>query len=173
MLDTWNAIRTRRSIRKYTDEPVAPEKMELLLRAAMQAPSAADCRPWQFVAVDDPSILRALEPRMGGCEMLREAAAAILICAEPDREQFPGFWPQDCSCAAHNIQLMAHALGLGAVWIGLYPLAERMDPVRETFGVPSAAVPFAMISLGAPNEFLPPEDRYEASKVHRNQWNHE
>lgn len=169
-MDTQTALMTRRSIRRYTDRPVDEQAIDALLRAAMQAPSAVDCRPWQFVQIDNKALLESLGGQLEGCDMLKSATAGMLICAEPAREIAPGFWPQDCSCAAHNIQLMAHAMGIGAVWVGLYPMEERMAPVREACGIPEEAVPFALIALGYPDEDPGPEDRYDPERIHRNRW---
>ncbi len=169
-MDILEAIDTRRSIRKYTDMPVSEEVVIKLLRAGMQAPSAADARPWHFVVVDDRKLLRLLASRMPGCEMLEEAVLGLLVCADPALEKIPGFWAQDCAVATEHILLAAHALGLGGCWIGLYPVEERTKVVSVEINIPEGIIPFALCSLGVPNESLPPEDRYEESKLHKNRW---
>ncbi len=169
-MDTLEAIATRRSIRKYTSEAVPPENVSRLLDALFVAPSAMDARPWHFVLVDDRATLRALGRGMPHCEMLLEAPLGILICGDPSLERAPGFWPQDCSAAAQNLLLAAHALGLGAVWVGLYPMEERVETVRRALGVPAPVIPFALIAIGQPAERLPPENRRDPKKLHRNRW---
>ncbi|RKX33270.1 MAG: nitroreductase family protein [Verrucomicrobia bacterium] len=169
-MDTLEAIFTRRSIRKYTTEPVGEDVVHLLLRAAMVAPSAADQRPWHFVVVRDRGKLQAMGRRMEGCEMLDTAALGILVCGDESLEKVKGFWVQDCSACAMTILLAAHAKGLGAVWVAVYPLEERMRVVREELGIPANIIPFALVSMGHPDEHLPGEDRFDASRVHREQW---
>ncbi len=164
------AIATRRSIRKYREEPVSRQMIEQLLDALFAAPSAMDARPWQFVIIEDRGSLRALGREMAHCEMLSEAPLGVLICAEPVRERAPGFWPQDCAAAAENFLLAAHALGLGAVWIGLYPLEERVGVVRRVLRIPDPIVPFSLMAVGHPAERLPPENRFDPAKLHHNQW---
>lgn len=170
-MDTLEAIRTRRSIRTYTREPVSPATVESLLRAAMSAPSAMDQRPWQFVVVTDRAKLDRLTAILPGGQMLKQAPLAILFCADPAREtKLPGYWMQDCSAATQNLLLAAHAQGLGAVWIGVYPAEGQVRGVRERLGIPETVVPFSIVSLGHPAEQLPPEDRFDRTRVHANGW---
>ncbi len=168
-METIKAIMTRRSIRSWTTEPVAETERKTILEAAMNAPSAADARPWHFVAVDDPGTI-AKFTGMGGTEMLAEATWLVVVCGDPSKETYPGFWPQDCSCAAQNMQLAAHDIGIGCVWIAVHPLEERVRLCREVLGAPDAVVPFALLAMGVPNEVVPPDYRYDASRVHLNKW---
>lgn len=168
-METIQAIMTRRSIRSWTTEPVTEQEREILLKAAMNAPSAADARPWQFVIVDDDETIRRFAG-MGGTEMLAETPLLILVCGEPEKEIYPGFWPQDCSCAMHNMQLAAHDVGLGCVWIAVHPLAEREETCRAELGIPENVVPFALLAVGVPNEIPPTETRYDETRIHSNGW---
>jgi nitroreductase len=170
-MDTLEAIRTRRSIRAYTRQPVSPAAVESLLRAAMSAPSAMDQRPWQFVVVTDRAKLDGLTAILPGGQMLQQAPLAIVFCGDPTREtKLQGYWMQDCSAATENLLLAAHAQGLGAVWIGVYPAEGQVRGVRERLGIPAAVVPFSIVALGHPAEKLPPEDRYDRARVHANDW---
>ncbi len=170
-MDAIEALLTRRSVRRFDpDRPVSPETVDLFLRVLFQSPSAGDARPWQFVVVDRRETLRGLAAAMPKCDMLETAPLGVLICAEPAREKIPGFWPQDCAAAAENLLIAAHACGLGAVWIGLHPVADRERAVREALGVPPEIVPFALIAIGVPAETPPPEDRRDSSRVRRNSW---
>lgn len=169
-MDILEAIRTRRTIRYYKTEPVPEEVFEHLLTAAFQAPSAFDERPWHFLVIDQPERLKALADAMEHCDMLREAQAGFLICMDPGLEQVPGFAVQDCSACGQNVLLAAHALGIGACWIGLHPVEEREQAVRKNCKIPGNLIPFALISLGYPNEDLPPEDRTDKERIHRNEW---
>ncbi len=168
-MDAIEALMTRRSQREYTDDPVSGDQVGILLRALCQAPSAADARPWHVVVSRDREILDRLS-LLGGLEKLAQTPLVFLVCGDPSLEEYPGFWPQDCSCAAHNLQLAAHALGLGAIWYGLYPLEARVEPVRAAFGVPLPAIPFALMAVGYPAEAIPPEDRYDEDKIHEGRW---
>lgn len=168
-METIKAIMTRRSIRTWTDEPVTAQEREILMKAAMNAPSAADARPWQFVTMDEPSVIKRFT-EMGGTEMLAESTFMVLVCGNAGKEIYPGFWPQDCSCAAQNIQLAAHDIGIGCVWIAIYPLEDRVGLCRRILDIPESITPFALLALGVPNEVVPPEERYDEALLHHNSW---
>ena len=168
-METLKAIMTRRSIRTWTDEPVVAEEQKIILDAAMNAPSAADARPWHFVTIDSRAVIQKFT-EMGGTEMLAESTLMVLVCGDVSKEIYPGFWPQDCSCAAQNMQLAAHDIGIGCVWIAVYPIEERVQLCREILNVPDSITPFALLAMGVPNEVLPAEDRYDGTRVHLNNW---
>ena len=168
-METIQAIMTRRSIRTWTNEPVAEQERKIILEAAMNAPSAADARPWHFVTMDDPEVINQFTG-LGGTEMLAESTFMVLVCGDVSKEVYPGFWPQDCSCAAQNMQLAAHDIGIGCVWIAIYPLDERVQACRRILGIPGSITPFALLAMGVPNEVLPPERRFEAERIHPNKW---
>lgn len=170
-METMRTIMTRRSIRAFRDTPLTEAQIRTLLEAAMNAPSAGDGRPWQFVVTTDRARLDALADEVDdGNAMFRQAQAAILICLDRSREGFPGFGPQDCSCAAQNLQLAAHDLGLGTVWIAVIDVPPRTAGCRKVLGVPPEIEPFALFPLGHPGETLEPEYRYDESRVHREGW---
>jgi nitroreductase len=157
----------RRSIRKYTDQPVEPEKLDLLLQAAMAAPSAMNCRPWEFVIVTDPEKLAQFRKRLifGN----RNALAAIVVCGNPSLSTNPAarlFWVQDCSLAGENILIAATGLGLATVWIGVHPVAEFVRVVRQIIGLPKHITPLGLIYVGYPAEEKPARTQYEARRVH-------
>lgn len=167
-MDTIKTIMTRRSIRKFKETPVTEEQIKALLEAAMNAPSAGDGRPWHFVVTTDRSKLDALADSVDeGNAMFKQAQAAVLICLDESLEGFKGFGPQDCSCAAQNLQLAAHELGLGTVWIAIINVPPRVAGCRDVLGVPETLIPFALFPLGVPGETLEPEYRYDESKVCR------
>lgn len=167
-MDTIKTIMTRRSIRKFKETPVTEEQIKALLEAAMNAPSAGDGRPWHFVVTTDRSKLDALADSVDeGNAMFKQAQAAVLICLDELLEGFKGFGPQDCSCAAQNLQLAAHELGLGTVWIAIINVPPRVAGCRDVLGVPETLIPFALFPLGVPGETLELEYRYDESKVCR------
>ena len=126
-MDVLEAIHTRRSIRKYVDQPVPEELIQKLLAAAMQAPSARNQQPWEFVVIDDRAMLSKIPEFMPNAAMAAGAPLAILVCADLDLETSPGYWMVDCAAAVEKMLLAAHGLGLGAVWCGVYPRDKRMD----------------------------------------------
>lgn len=169
-MEALEAIHGRRSIRRYTAQPVSEEMIEKMLRAAMAAPSAGNQQPWQFVVIDDRKILDAIPKFHPYSAMLREAPLAIVVCGDERQERYKGYWVQDCSAATQNLLLAAHALGLGAVWLGVYPIMDRVAKAQELLGLPSQVIPLAIVAVGHPAEKKGPEDRFQASRVHRNRW---
>jgi nitroreductase len=159
---------SRRSIRAFKDTPVTEEQLKTLLEAAMNAPSAGDGRPWHFAVTTDRATLDALADAVDeGNAMFKQAQAAVLICLDKSLEGFEGFGEQDCSCAAQNLQLAAHELGLGTVWIAVIHVPPREAGCRRVLGVPQELTPFALFPLGVPGETLEAEYRYDESRVRR------
>ncbi len=156
-------ILTRRSIRSYTDQDVEPEKLEAILEAGMAAPSGKNGQPWDFIVLTRREILDEMAERLPYAKMLREARVAIAVCA--DRTKSP-YWYVDCSAAAENILLAAHALGLGAVWTATYPYRDRMDVVKELCGLPGSYDSLCVIPVGYPAREARPKDNFDAGKIH-------
>lgn len=169
-MNTLEAIRTRRSVRVFTGEPVKREILVELVRAAMQAPSAGNQQAWQFVVVDDRQILKRIPEFHPYAQMAETAPAAILVCGDLELEQRKGYWVQDCSAATQNLLLAAHDLGLGAVWTGVYPREDRVKGARKLFGLPEHVVPLSLVFVGYPAEHPQPEDRFREERVHWNHW---
>ena len=169
-MDAMEAILSRRSIRRYTDEPVPDELVQQLLKAAMAAPSASNQQPWQFVVIDERRLFSEIMKFHPFSSMLAEAKVSILVCGDLHRESFKGYWIQDCSAATENILIAARALGLGAVWLGIYPREERAQKVQALLKLPDHIVPLGLISMGFPAETKPPSNRFDASRIHRNGW---
>lgn len=165
-----DAILSRQSIRKYLDAEVSDAKVEMLMRAAMAAPSAGNAQVWKFIVVRDPELLTAIPDIHPHARMAPAAKLAIVVCADPTLERYPGFWPQDVSAATQNILLAAHADGLGAVWCGIYPNEERMQAFRELLNIPEQIMPFSIIPMGYPDEGKALSQRYDAGRVCLNRW---
>ncbi|MEA3265779.1 MAG: nitroreductase family protein, partial [Candidatus Fermentibacteria bacterium] len=149
MLD---AIRERRSIRKYQNKPVPAEKLETLLRAAMQAPSARNTQPWEFVITEDRDILSRIPDFHPYAGMVPSAGAAILVCGNRELQGEISYILEDCSAAIQNILLEAVNQDIGAVWLGVYPREDRIQGMINLFNLPAHIVPIALISLGFPAE---------------------
>ena len=165
------SIRKRRSIRRYTDQPVSEEQLKILLEAAMATPSACDCRPWEFVVVREREQLAKLAKVHRYAAMAEHCAVAIVLCAVPARgENCPGFWPQDCGAVAQTIWLQATELGLGMVWCGIHPTEQSERRTADVIGAPDDIVPFALLCIGHPAEHPEPRDRFEPDRIHWEQW---
>ena len=161
----------RRSIRQYTDAPVSDADMEKLLHAAMQAPSAGNQQPWEFVVLRDKETMLKILAFHEYSNPLKTADCAIVVCGKQAKmEQMRPYMAQDCAAATQNILLEATHLGLGAVWMGVYPEEKRVDGVRELLSAPEDIIPFCIIALGHPAEQPAPADRYDAARVHINKW---
>jgi nitroreductase len=169
-MEALEAILTRRSIRKYKSQSVPKEVTNKLLEAAMAAPSSMNLQPWRFVVIDDRAILDRIPELHPHARMLKEAPLAVLVCADTKAQNMEGYWAQDCSAATENLLLAAHALGLGAVWLGVFPKKERMDAVAGLIGLPEDIKPVTLISIGWPAEEKPALERFDPSLVHRNRW---
>lgn len=162
-----NVIFTRRSIREYEKKPVEPEKLDRILRAGMQAPSAMNRQPWEILVVTDPKTIAAISSYSPAAGPAAKAPVVIIpLCNLQEAGEKNKFWPQDLSALTQNIMLEAVNEGLGTCWMGTYPSEERTKALAEYFGLPAHIVPFSMISLGYPaqeNKFV---DRFVADKVH-------
>ncbi len=169
-MDTLDAIMTRRSIRKYKSDPVDEKTVRTLLAAAMSAPSAQNQQCWRFVVVDDRKTLDELAVVHPYAKALKEAPLAIVVCGDLEAQKTPDFWVQDCAAATENILVAATSLGLGTVWLGCHPRADRVRGIQELLRIPEAIVPLSLIAVGRPDEKRGREDRFDEAKVHRNRW---
>ena len=171
-MQALTAIHTRRSIRRYTERPIPQELVERVLRAAMAAPSACNQQPGEFVVIDDPALIEQIWRFNAAAFALMTAPLAVVVCGNLQR-QVPlaeDFWVQDCSAAIQNLLLAAHASGLGAIWLGCYPLQHLVEMIQELVGLPETVVPLAVIGVGHPAEEKGVEDRFDATRIHRNGW---
>lgn len=160
----------RRSIRKYTDKKMPPEVLEKLLRAAMAAPTANNQQDWEFLVIDDRKLLDSVPDFHPYSQMLKQAPAAIAVCADTNQEYNAGYWVQDCAAATQNILLEAQHLGLGACWLGIYPRQQRVDGLKKLLQLPENIMPLSLIAVGYPAEEKSPVDRFDKSKIHINKW---
>ena len=165
--DLIKTIFSRRSIRKYTAEPVSDADIKTLLEAAMAAPSASNNKPWHFVVVTERETLDALADAHPYGKMLAQSPLCIAVCGDP---AISSFWVQDCSAATENLLVAVAALGLGAVWLGVHPLDRRIDFTRQILGIPETIVPLNLISIGHPAEEKEPRTQYDEARVYRGQW---
>ncbi len=170
-METLKTIHTRRSIRAFTRQPIAQEAITQILEAAMAAPSAGNQQPWEFIVINDPQILKEVPKINPYAEMAPNAPAAILVCGNLESERFAGYWVIDCSAAIQNMLLAAHALGLGAVWTGIYPMEDRIAAFRTLVGCPQQVIPHSLVVFGYPAQELAPQNRFKPERIHQNTWN--
>jgi nitroreductase len=166
------AIFERRSIRKYTEEPVSDDDLNILLKAAMAAPSAGNRQSWEFIIIRDSEVLNAMidyHPS-GGYNMLGHAPLAIVVCGDAKKEMYESLWIQDCSAATENILIAAQSLGLGAVWLGVHPMEDRIAKIKKLLGLPEKIIPLSVVSVGHPAEKKGPSKRFDKDRIHMNKW---
>jgi nitroreductase len=164
-----SVMQKRNSIRNYTNQSVEEEKIEELLKSGMQAPSAKNQQPWEFIVVDDQALLKKMSEASKGSWPLNGAPLAIITIMKPT-DKSPYYAVQDMSAATENILLEATKQGLGAVWIGCYPLVERTSLVKSVLQISDPYEPFSVIAIGYPAETREIKDRYDESRIHRNRW---
>jgi len=169
-MDTLEAIMTRRSVREYTNDPVSEEDLQDLLKAGMQAPSAKNEQPWHFIVIDDSEILHAIPEFHPYSQMLLRAPLAITVCSDRKLEAKRASWLQDCSAATENILLAAHAKGLGAVWLGIFPDSERVLGMQELLKLLKDIRPVSLVAIGHPASQPTPVNRFKEERIHRNRW---
>ena len=169
-MDAMTAIRTRRSVRSFTNEDVTDAEVKELLGAAMSAPSAGNEQPWEFVVIRDKQLLGEVGKFSKYAGYAKKAPVCVLVCGNLDYDKYDGFWVQDVSAATQNILLAAHAMGLGAVWTGAYPEKERVNGFRKLLGIPSKIVPLSLVVIGHPKKQPSPVQRFKDDRVHYDGW---
>ncbi len=163
-------VLARRSIRSFTEEPLSRDTLRLLLSAAMNAPSVDDDRPWHFIVIQDRKTRLRIRDIHPDAYMLSQAPAAILVCGSTSLQKYPGFLDQSCSAASENILIEAQQLGLGGLWLRVYPIEGKVEACRRLLDIPDDIIPFSLIVIGHPAERLEPVDKYNESRVHYDNW---
>ncbi len=162
-----NAIFTRRSVRRFTKKQVEQEKLEKILRAAMQAPSAGNQQPWEFIVVKGKENLEKLSEYNPYASSLKGANLGIIVLANKDRLKYADYYQQDLAAVTQNIQLQATELSLGSVWYGTAPEKQRMDYIIKMYNLKDNLIPFSVVAIGYPedenaNKFV---DRYDETRI--------
>ena len=166
-MELKEALLKRRSVRKFTDEPVSKEMIDELLHAAMSGPSSCNKKPWQFYVIQNEKKLEELRSASRFTKI--KGTLAMVVCGDLSKAlplKFSQYWIQDCSAATENILLCATDLGLGAVWCGIHPQEGAEDRVREILDLPKKQVPLNVIFMGHPAEEPEARDQYDESRVH-------
>lgn len=164
------AIFSRASVRSFDGRKVETEKIEALMKAAMAAPSACNQQPWEFVVVTEPETLRRLSECSPYAGCLRQAPLGIAVCMRTEGLRAPDYAQIDASAATENILLEAVHLGLGAVWLGIAPVPDRIEAVRQVLGAPETIQPFGLVACGYPDKPVVPANRYDPVRVHYERW---
>jgi nitroreductase len=169
-MDTYTAIMTRRTIRSYTQENIDDKIIEDILKAAMQAPTAHNRQPWEFIVISDKKILEEIATFHPHAQMAKSAPLAILVCGNTQLETRLAFLNQDCAAAIQNILLTIHDKGLGGVWSGIYDKEDIMQEFQKICKLPSHIIPMSIVVLGYPAEKKEKENRFNPKKIHKNHW---
>jgi nitroreductase len=169
-MELFEAIYTRRSIRRYSQKKIENNLVDKIIYAGMYAPSAVNKQPWHFIIFDSKDTRKAIVKIHRNASMLKDADKAILVCYDEKLQHDEGYGVIDCSAAVQNMLLAAHALEIGACWIGIYPRKERIEHLKKIFKLPEYIVPFALISLGYPAESKSTPDRIKLDRIRREHW---
>ncbi len=161
-----NELFTRISVRKYTDKPVEPEKIDAILKAAMQAPSAGNQQPWEFYVVTDPGLISGLAKTSPYAGCTAGAGTVIVPCYRTEGIFFPDYAEIDLAIACENLWLETSSQGLGTVMLGVAPLQDRMEAVAKVLNIPATLKPFAIFPIGYPAESRDQQDRFDAARIH-------
>lgn len=165
-------IHSRKSVRQYTSEAVSESDIQTILKAAMAAPTAVNYQPWRFVVVSERQQLDEIAEILPYAKMLRQAPVAIVVCGETTwmgGNENP-YWQQDCAAATQNLLLAVEALGLGAVWTGVYPNQDLYPKLHDYLNLPSNVQPFCCIPVGHPAGNEQPKDKWKPENIHYGKW---
>lgn len=169
-IDVLSAIRTRRSIRQFSDKKIDDELINTILEAGFCAPTAENKRPWHFIVLKNKNTLESLSSKNKKIKALAQCDCCIIVCGDKVTQGVMELLIADCSAAMQNMLLSAHGLGLGAVWCGLYGAKEGLDTLVQTLKLPPKVIPIGMIAMGYPKEIKDSYERFEKEKVHLEKW---
>ncbi len=171
--DALENIMTRTSVRAYTPDTISSGDIETMLKAAMAAPTAGNKQPWRFVVIKNRASLDSIGENFGSMKMASHAPLAILVCGDMDAtfpEDGKDYWIEDTSAAMENLLLAAHSIGLGAVWCGIYPKADRVSAFSEMFSLPENIKPMGVAVIGHPEGKQEPKDKWNPDYVRYESW---
>ncbi len=178
-----SVILSRKSVRTFSGEKLTAAQIETLLKAAMAAPTDGNVQPWEFVVLQDSTVVNALFGKGHHAQMYKDAGAVIVVCGhttvlrkpkgQPDAEEqlMPNrSWFLDCSAATENLLLAAEAMGLGAVWMSAYPIEGKMAGIQEGLRLPEDVLPLSVVPVGYPAGDEAPKDKWKPEKIHFDRW---
>jgi nitroreductase len=155
----------RRSIRKYIPDEIEDEILDHIISCGDAAACAKGIRSWHFIVIRNRELLDKVPSFHPYSKMIRQAPAAILVCADPSKEPIEGYWAQNCSAATENILIGARSKGIGSVWLGVYPNNDRIEGIKKLIKIPEGLVPFSIVVLGHPDEEKTPYTGYDPNRV--------
>ena len=163
-------ILSRKSVRSYTAQDVTPQQVEIILRAAMAAPSGMNVQPWRFVVVREQATKDKLA--IGFNKMIAKAPVVIVVCGKTTGKLGGENrnWTADCAAATENLLLAVESLGLGAVWTACYPYEDRMNPTIEALDLPKEVKPYCIVPVGYPAGKDNPKDKWKPENIHYEKW---
>ncbi|MDR1450971.1 MAG: nitroreductase family protein [Helicobacteraceae bacterium] len=159
-------IFSRYSVRKFQDKPIEPEKVKRLLEAAMQAPSAGNQQPWEFLVVTNQESKEAIARICRYAKPIVGAPLGIVTLQNAASLAYPECVQQDLGAANENILLEAVHLGLGGVWMAIMGFRDQMKGIKEYFKLPDRIEAFSTIAIGYPAENKTPQLRYDEKRAH-------
>lgn len=164
-----NPIFQRTSVRKFSNMEIDIEEVKNLIKAGMQAPSACNSQPWEFLIVTEKEDKIAVSQMSQYAKPAANADKLIITMANLDKlkkTKTEKWFCQDLSACNENILLQATAKGIGAVWLGFYPDEKRVENLRNYFKIPESIIPFSVIALGFPEEEPIPRKNFNPEKIH-------
>lgn len=169
-IDVLTAISERRSIRKFTSEPISEQHLNTILEAGLSAPTAKNKRPFHFLVVQDQASRETIAKGKGHASMVADAPCAIVILGDKEVENRPEFLGADCFAATQNILLAIHGLNLGGVWCGVGVDSPWYHLLKEHLQLPEHIDPLAVVALGHPAEEKTRPQIWEREKIHMEKW---
>lgn len=180
-MDTFELITNRRSIRRYSSQPIREEVVQKILQAGMSGPSCVNARDYAFIVTQDKAKMLEMYTACGGpAAPLKDATLAILVCGDLNRSfsMAKEYWIIDAAIAAQNMSLAAYDLGLGNVWLGVWPQDERVRNLINLFELPDNIIPHSILAMGYPEDdrdMVPlteerKREKFEADRIHREKW---
>lgn len=168
-----DCIMTRTSVRSYSDRQVDDSTINKILRAGMASPTAANQQAWHLEVITNQNLKDSISASFEYAKMVEHCSFAVVVCGDMDRlfagdKADGGFWVQDCSAMSENMLLAAHALGVGGVWCGVYPMADREEILRRILKLPANLTPLNIMSFGYPAAAATPKEKWDPAKVHYN-----
>lgn len=159
------AIKQRQSIRKYQSTPVEPEKINSLLEAAMNAPTARNTQEWKFVVITNREALNDMCSLSPYTTMMKEAPCAILVLADLEKAINIEYGLINCAAAIENLIIEAMNQGLGTCWCGIAPVEERIEKFKGYFKLADNEYPVGVVAVGYGNEKKPLINNFDPKKI--------
>ncbi len=168
-MDIAQAIKARRSIRRYTGEQLTDQQLQILLEAGFYAPTARNLQPTSFVVIRDPALLERIAQEQPNAKYCTEAGCGILVCGDQTIDA-DGYLAENAAAAIQNMMLTAHGMGLGTVWCGVYPRKPRVESFRDICGLPAHILPVGFMIVGYPAEEKETPARVRPEMIHMDRW---